>query len=255
MVLIRATQMERLRQEGITAFETEMVSHVRRFAPRHCESLEESDIRTAIRYGMDRARTYGFTARGPVRFYLELMFMLGCDFDTDPLLPWVAPVLTDTSTAYQMPRAERLFDRLQDYLHAVAEPEHGYVRAALEAIAADRDASAPPLDHDFAPRMVASLERFYPQKCRFAGEPALRALIRHAAEEAAAHDVGTPDGVVLLTSLMFAAGHGCVHDPLLPWIAGTLGNTKVADPAVRVQRLRSKSLTYLDHVIRHLRNT
>ena len=44
-------------------------------------------MRREIRFGLERAGSYGFTIRGPVRFYIELMVRLGCDFDTDPPYP------------------------------------------------------------------------------------------------------------------------------------------------------------------------
>jgi hypothetical protein len=48
---------------------------------------------------------------------------------------------------------------------------------------------------------------------------------------------------------MFAFGHGCTHDPLYPWIARTLKDERIKDPAARAERLEKKAITWLDHVL------
>jgi hypothetical protein len=49
--------------------------------------------------------------------------------------------------------------------------------------------------------------------------------------------------------LILAFGHGCVTDPLYPWIARTLNDEAIADPAACAKRLENKALTWLDHVL------
>src|SRR5207302_709278 len=72
MLEIRSEQITVFEQAALEAFEDEMVEHLKKFSPEHCEVMGEPRVRSVIQLGMARAKTYGFTNRGPVRFYLEM---------------------------------------------------------------------------------------------------------------------------------------------------------------------------------------
>ena len=55
--------------------------------------------------------------------------------------------------------------------------------------------------------------------------------------------------MALVIVLMLAFGHGCADDPLYPWIARTLQDEAITDPAARAKRLEKKALTWLEHVL------
>src|SRR5262245_10939339 len=85
-----------LREFGLLArqsFAEEMVEHLLDFAPDHAKSLGTKALAQIVELGMARARGYGFEQRGPMQFYIELMFHLGSDVDTDPQYPWAARIL------------------------------------------------------------------------------------------------------------------------------------------------------------------
>src|SRR6187431_1511713 len=110
MLTIRTAQFEALRAVPRGVFEDSMVAHLAKYAPKHCEVIGQDAVREAIRLGIDRARTYGLTNRGPVRFYLESMFMFGSDFDTDPQFSWATAILNDGRLSDQMAKADRLYE-------------------------------------------------------------------------------------------------------------------------------------------------
>ena len=66
------------------------------------------------------------------------------------------------------------------------------------------------------------------------------------------HAISKGEGVVLLIGLLFAQGHGATTDPQLPWIQATLNNPAITDPNKRIERLYSKLMTYLRHVLASL---
>jgi hypothetical protein len=51
---------------------------------------------------------------------------------------------------------------------------------------------------------------------------------------------------------VFAQSHGFATDPQLPWVSATLNNPVVSDPNKRIERLYSKTMTYLRHVLTSL---
>jgi hypothetical protein len=255
MLEIRSEQMAAFEQAALRAFEDEMVEHLGKFSPQHCEVMGEPRVRSVIQLGMARAKTYGFTNRGPLRFYLEMMFMFGSDFDTDPLLPWVAKILTDTATPDQMQRANQLYGQLMDYAEKVAGPDNAYIKEALRRASLQRFEDLPLPAGNFEKEMIARLTANYPQKCEYVGESALRELIPLGIGLAGKYSVSTAGGKVFLIGLMFAQGHGFATDPQLPWIQATLNNPAITDPNKRIERLYSKTMTYLRHVLASLEKT
>jgi len=105
MLVIRDQQMQVFKDNAKKQFEAETIRHISRFAPKQYEILGEKTIGQIVRKGVERAEKHGFTNRGPVRFFVELMFMLGSDFDTDPQYPWVAEILGG-SNQFELQRPE-----------------------------------------------------------------------------------------------------------------------------------------------------
>jgi hypothetical protein len=99
-----------------------------------------------------------------------------------------------------------------------------------------------------APELFSQIQRLYPQKFQYIGEPALRLLIDKGVETGRSYDFQAAQELVLIVILMFVLGHGCTNDPLYPWIAATLKDPLIADTRARAKRLENKSLTWLDHV-------
>jgi len=94
MLTIRKEQMAVFAQAEIKKFEDRVVIHLKKFFPGQCHALGESQLREVIRYGIKRAAAYGITAARDVCKYIDLMVVLGRDFDTDKELPWVGAILS-----------------------------------------------------------------------------------------------------------------------------------------------------------------
>lgn len=97
MLVIQKKQMEVLGNHMRKQFENELVAHLNFYFPDKCNALGETGVRKMIRYGIARAKKYGIVIEYPVSRYINLMFTLGKNFDTDPALPWAARILTDPS--------------------------------------------------------------------------------------------------------------------------------------------------------------
>ncbi len=113
MLTIRREQMDTLGQDMQSRFEDFMVEHLRHYFPERSrelgeEAAGEAALRAEIRIGIERAEEHGFTAERDVCKYLDLMFELGRDFDSDPALPWVRPILDDKSLPHPEDRINRL---------------------------------------------------------------------------------------------------------------------------------------------------
>jgi hypothetical protein len=239
MLVIRQEQMMVFEEAARRSFENEMVAHLQQFAPRQSELMGEPSVKMVVKPGMERADGYGLDHQGPVRSYLELMFMLGTDFDTDPQYPWLAEILNDQKIMSQEERADRLYKKTMDYVE----------KDALDRVTHKRFKDLPNSEATITPDVIGELTEVHPEKCDYIGEPALRALIQRADEAAREYAIISCAGVAVVTGLMFAFGHGCCTDPQFPWIAKILGDSTLVDPDKKVERLYEKMIAYFDHVL------
>lgn len=90
---IRPEQLRALEMSPRRVFEARMAAHLESFFEDQCARLGEGGQRSAIRYGLSRARRHGLTREREVCKYIDLMFTFGRDFDTRPDLDWVPEVL------------------------------------------------------------------------------------------------------------------------------------------------------------------
>lgn len=253
MIRVHDKQIESLeRSLALERFEDEMVVHLNGFVPRFSEVLGPHGVRRAVRFGIERARVYGVTNPGLLRFYVELMFMYGGMFDTDPFVPWAGPILRDPTIPDEVTRIDRLYDVTLRYLEDIGGPERSFATQALRNLQKIRFKDFPVAELRSGDKCIETLTRIYPQRCAYLGEPLLKELVRRGAEVAAQHDVATDRGIVIVTGMMFTMGHGFAEDPLLPWVSATLRDPAIKDPARRVARLERRTQIYLDRAVDYL---
>ncbi len=249
MLIIRSEQKDSFREAARKGFETEMLTHLRKFSPALFQAAGEEQMFKAVQLGIESAESYGFTFRGPIRLYLELMLLFGSRFDTDPQYPWAIEILNDRASALQMRRADLLYEKTLDYREKVAGPDDAYTLEAYRKIAIRDQQPLNISSEDLAYTMQREIERLYPQKAAYVGEAGLEALILEGIKEARLHGFSAARGVMVIIMLMLALGHGCTDDPLYPWIARTLKNEAITDPEARAGRLEKRALIWLDNVL------
>lgn len=247
MLKVRSAQMKVFEDAALLRFEDEMVAHSEEFSPRLCEVLGDDQLRVALRQAMERAGSYGFTFRGPIRLYIELMFLYGSDFDTDPQYPAIGEILNGSGN--QMQRAEQIFESIIDYHEKVSGEKNINVSQALESLSTFARMPVTINESNFVAEMLQEMNHAFPQKAAYVGEEALTALTHEGRTEARKYDFPTVGGEAMMVVLMFAFGHGCTNDPLYPWMSRTLEDERIKDSAARAKRLEKKAVTWLDHVL------
>jgi hypothetical protein len=93
MLTIRAAQMAVLADDVSARFDELLAEHLQHLAPREAQELGREGLRGVVRLGRQRAAQIEFTDRESIRLYVELMFLLGSGFATDPQYPCAAAVL------------------------------------------------------------------------------------------------------------------------------------------------------------------
>ena len=248
MLIIRKEQIAVFEEIAQKNFESELADHINKFIPKHAEAVGNDRLIETVGLGIERAREYGFTNRGPVKFYIEMMCLFGCDFDTDPQLPWAQAILRDEEIVDQAQRADALFDKMTEYDEKVSGPDQEFYLNALERLNSAR------LEHynlspgTFDSEALGALRNIYPQKCEFLGKEGFDGFVARSKEIAAELEITSERGVALVVAIAFAIGHGFTHDPMYPWISKALSEEKMS-PNERIETVHSKMKVYLDTVL------
>ncbi len=93
MLTIRPEQIKVFSQMEVAKFEKWMMAHLKKYFPVQCRAVGESQLRPIIRTGIDRAAVYEISSQCDVCKYIDLMVVLGRDFDTDRRFPWAGEIL------------------------------------------------------------------------------------------------------------------------------------------------------------------
>ncbi len=247
MLVIRKSQVDAFHEASLAEFEREMIAHSQAFSPRLCEILGPEQVSLAVRQAMGRAACYGFTFRGPIRLYIELMFLCGSDFDTDPQYAAIAEELKSTSD--QMVRADRIWQGVVDYNRRVCGVNNINVLNAERYLAQFARSSISFVESNFDEMIERELEIAFPQKVAFVGRENILKLIQEGRAEAQKNSFNGLRAQALIVVLKFSFGHGCMRDPLYPWISRTLHDEHIKDADARAKRLEKKARTWLEHVL------
>ena len=247
-MIVRSEQIKTFEVYAEGAYTTEMVEHMKSYAPKVCEVVGDPGVRRIVESEIQHARDYDLTNREPVRFFLELTCSLGCGFDTDPQLQWAAETLNDSSIPNDLHRADRLHERLVQYLDRVAGPDQKYAIQALQRWLEFNFEIAPREGWSERPALKV-MARLYPEKFEFIGESVASTLAQQATEEAAKYGLPQGKGAAVLTGMKFAMGHRICEDHYYPWISSALTDPRIVDGEQRLSRLISKMRTYGTHVL------
>ena len=252
MLVIRNEQIEVMGAAVSGRFEESLVDHMKEIAPRHVEVIGDASLRGIVHGGIERANTRGFTKRGPVRFFVEMMFLFGSEFDTDPLLPWAQGVLTNPSIKDEMERADILHEAMIEYVDRVAGKDKVHLFDSMKRFNKTRLEDFQTKGTNFDTALRAMLKANYPERCDYIGDEGIDTLLAQGKDEARSRSVTSAKGAALLTVLLFQLGHAALRDPLFPWISEALNDESVSDPNERIKNLRQKSVKYSDQTLKNL---
>lgn len=259
IMIISQKQLEPFAQHNLKKFEDEMVLHITDFAPNSAKALKEKGVRKVVQLGMQNANKYGFTKKGPVRFYIEMMFMFGSYFDTDFQYPWIRKVLLNNEIKSEIVRADLLHIRLMEYLNKAIGKKSEY---ALRALVNSNQLSATDFKNTYNASGTAIFEKgilrkmyeIYPEKSTLLGDEILMKVISTGIERAQSYQIDTLEGKLIFISILFSLGHQFDRDPQFPWIINTLTDSKLnSDPGIQAENLKKKMEIYIMRTLKNLK--
>jgi len=147
MLTIRKEQFDEIGRRLAHRWEDTMVLHLETFFPERCAELGEQGVRDAIELGQKKAAKYDIHTERDICKFLNFMFALGFDFDTDPEYPWAKEILTNpvyTRSNLKMHLMEKAaYGELEPDLEVLVPPtdeEIEAMRREREALEAAREA-------------------------------------------------------------------------------------------------------------------
>ena len=245
MVFISETQLDALREYALSNFKRDLLDHYQVFAPEIFAIVGEEGFKEFIDLGIEKTERRGLRLRGPVRLFVDVMCMLGRDFDTDPqyrrLWPEVDPAVMP------MPFAEHLHANLRDFLDRCVGADKALLASAIE----DMINTPLTLNSGASDFVFETLPYVYPAKYTYIGETNLRDFLACCGDEAKAANILSPAGEVLVAILALSFGCGFLENPLYPWVAKRLLSAAPEDE--RIDKTLSALRVYGAETAKNLR--
>lgn len=110
MGVIRNEQKEALAQQVEQSFEDRVVAHLQKCFPDACRALGPAEVRESVRRGITRAAGYGVKVEYDVVRFIDLMYTLCQDFDTNRQTPWAGEILNEPDLSPRA-RMDKLYER------------------------------------------------------------------------------------------------------------------------------------------------
>jgi hypothetical protein len=104
MLKIRKEQMDIFSELMLKKFEDYLVAHIQNDFAEQVKETPEDALRATIQKGLSKAERYNIRIEYNIERYIDLMFILGDDFDTAEKTQWVGELLRNE----QMPALERI---------------------------------------------------------------------------------------------------------------------------------------------------
>lgn len=94
---IRDEQLKAMQAARMRAYEDETIAWLRRSFPE-CEHREEAALRGWVQRAVKNGGPFQYTKAEDVQAWLELMALLGEDFENDPRCAWARTLLSEFET-------------------------------------------------------------------------------------------------------------------------------------------------------------
>jgi hypothetical protein len=222
MLTIRNEQIQALDQAVVRTLEKEILQYLKLTFPADCELLGEDEARAMIRDGALRARGCGLKMASGVRAFVDLMFLLGSGFDSDPRFPALRGLLT-ASGRDEDARVEDLSRLAKDYRERVEGPARKHLMAAARRFDTQHITAAPYSDEMIKTPLAINLKLLYPEKCEYLGDEGLSGLVIEGIEAGRTFGLTQLGALQAYTRLILLLGRNFHLDPRWSATARILG--------------------------------
>ena len=243
-MIIRDQQLDALKRVTSSRFEDRTFAHVATYFPDFLTLCDEPGIRSAIRLAWQRAAGHDVMTERGVWQYVDVAFMLGSGFDTDPRVPWAAPALD--SRRHEQVRMQEVFAGALAFIEATKKdfPAWGgdQKRLLVSLRQIETETGDDLTDDDlsaFTTQLGALFEAGLPARYAYLGPETMGAAVDRGVRDARNHGLTTRRGAAVYTVLTLLLGSDVATDPLYPWVRDAL--TPPVTASERADRLLTAS--------------
>ena len=113
MFKFRKEHLDAFEAQATAQFTTRVLGHVKAVWPAEAAELGDEALLESVQNAVKRAGVLGFSLEYDVTRFVDLTFILGKDFETNPLGAWTRPLLADRSMT-PTAKMDRLYQRMED---------------------------------------------------------------------------------------------------------------------------------------------
>jgi hypothetical protein len=209
MLVIRTEQIAVLREDAGRQFVAQLVAHSQRFFAAQCRHAGEQAVTATVELALQLSRAGGWRARREVALYLNLMWMLGSHFESDPRYAGLLGAATAAATGFDRLLAGTR--RANDGLDVVQGPDNARLLRMLVRVRDLEPDSLPAAD-----AVAAWLARLAPGHAEQDAN-AIALAERAAADIGARRRLGGDAAHAVLALLALLLGSAFDRDPQFPW--------------------------------------
>jgi hypothetical protein len=224
------------------AFLRRTSQHLRQWFPLHSRLLDREQMENAIRAGWQKATSYDLTAECCVRSYIELMFLLGHEFDSDVLLPWAGAILKGEPTSEQIQTGDLLHKTAWDYAKGVAADYRNFWEFEPAMLTGESRAAADLVE--LLPTVREKIGEIFHAKCSFVSSEILLREISSCIRSANRRGITSERGTTLFTLHRFVFGAGFEQSLILPWVSAGLDGSPLTHPHRHIEELHKRVVSF-----------
>lgn len=218
-------QLEMLQPRAFDLYITELIEHCKQTFPKLTQRLPEPELRTALIEALKKTTQNGITDNQPTLYYIDLMILLGADFQTDPQYAWINDWFIETANYSQLAQTGYLHGDCLDYLGEMYGDNDIHKYATANQLK-EFDLSHYTLSaENFDEEILFILKDIFPKKAELVGDKALTNLITQAKQTAANdYQYTRVDQTAYFIITCYLYGHQFNADPFIPEVKA-LANT------------------------------
>ncbi len=122
-MIIREQQMKELKTARYDQFKNEIYDKLKIYFPEKISKIDFEQMEVIIENGVNKAKKYHLNSEYDISKFIIVMFLLGEDFDRNPVIPWAGKILQNKWEVWKPNSYIANSNNKQRYLVTVNSPK------------------------------------------------------------------------------------------------------------------------------------
>lgn len=251
VVTVTNEQLTALKPYVLDNYTDGLILHCNKLYPHLERTLSRERLKLSLKEAVYKAEESGFTQRGSVQFYIDMLVVFGMGFETDPQYPWIQQNLVQNKKLSELERSMALYQQVHLYLNEITGEQDQHLLASavrLQKLTLDNMNIE---RKTYIKDVHTLLYNVYPQKYQQSSKDDLTNLVRQGTIKAQAqYQLEKPNHAALIVLLMFVLGHQFDEDLFQPWIHQEKIQQYIGDNERLINKIVTRAKIWLDSAIK-----